>query len=167
MTQPTADRPRFPEGYGLPEDTEGLLSWDAVEPRLVDSPVYWIATVRPDGSPHVVPRWGVWMDDRLWYDGSPETVHARNLAADPRCAVHLEDGTQAVMLEGESAVSGDPGAEIRERLAEAYAKYRDSGYAPGPDGWEGERGQGLFVFTPRKALVWFSFPTDATRFTFS
>jgi hypothetical protein len=166
MPEPVTDRPIFPEGYGIPESTDGMLTWAQVEERLVASPVYWIATVRPDGRPHVVPRWGVWVDGRLWYDGAPTTVNARNLAGEPRCVVHLENGTEAVIVEGESRVAGDPGEEFRGRLAEAFAKYHGSGYSPGPDSWEGERGQGLFAFTPSRAMAWFSFPTDATRFTF-
>ena len=33
--------------------------------------------VRPDGTPHSVPRWGVWLDGRFWYDGAPTTRHTR------------------------------------------------------------------------------------------
>lgn len=166
VTTPTRNRPDLPHGYGLPASTAGMLTWDQVEERLVASPVYWMATVRPDGRPHVVPRWGVWLDGRLWYDGSPKTVNARNLADDPRCVLHLENGTEAVIIEGEAVANGDPGPPFRARLAEAFTKYHDMGYAPGPEGWEGDAGAGLFVFTPHKALAWFSFPGDATRFTF-
>lgn len=166
MTIPTATRPLFPDGYGVPSTTAGMLDWNQIEERLVAAPVYWMATVRSDGRPHVVPRWGVWLDGRLWYDGSPETVNARNLANDGRCVLHLENGTEAVIIEGEAKVNGDPGPEFRARLAEAFAKYHDMGYAPGPEGWEGDNGAGLFVFTPHKALAWFSFPTDCTRFSF-
>ncbi|CAN5519009.1 hypothetical protein BH24ACT7_BH24ACT7_26330 [soil metagenome] len=131
-TTPTRNRPDLPDGYGLPASTAGMLTWDQVEERLAASPVYWMATVRPDGRPHVVPRWGVWLDGCLWYDGSPETVNARNLADDPRCVLHLENGTEAVIIEGEAVVNGDPGPRFRARLAEAFAKYHDMGYAPGP-----------------------------------
>ena len=56
---PERERPTIPDGYGLPSTADGLLSWDAVEQRLRASLHYWLATVRPDGSPHSVPRWGV------------------------------------------------------------------------------------------------------------
>ena len=58
-TTPTRSRPSFPAGYGLPEGDEGMLDWSQVRQRLVASKHYWLATVRPDGRPHVVPRWGV------------------------------------------------------------------------------------------------------------
>ncbi|HEX5616142.1 MAG TPA: pyridoxamine 5'-phosphate oxidase family protein, partial [Acidimicrobiia bacterium] len=70
MTDATRDRPQMPEGYGVPETDNGLLDWATIEARLVASQQYWMATVRPDGRPHVVPRWGVWLDGGLYYDGS-------------------------------------------------------------------------------------------------
>ena len=31
-----------------------------------DIPMCRVATVRPDGGPHVAPRWFVWLDDAIW-----------------------------------------------------------------------------------------------------
>lgn len=157
----------MPEGYGVPEGDEGLVGWSAVEARLVDAPQYWMATTRPDGRPHVVPRWGVWVDGRLWYDGAPTTVHARNLTGNSACTLHLEDGWKAVILDGTAQPASPPGLELGGRLATAFAdKYRDRGYEPQPDAWEGPHAGGLVVFTPTKGLAWFDFPSDVTRFRF-
>ena len=164
---PHPDRPEMPPGYGVPKGDQGLLSWDQVIERLAASTQYWMATTRPDGRPHVVPRWGAWLDGRLWYDGSPETVHARNLAVNPACTLHLEDGWAAVIVEGTSARSNPPGLDLGARIAAAFAeKYGNRGYAPEADAWEGPDAGGLLVFTPIKALAWFDFPKDVTRFTF-
>jgi len=163
---PLAERPTFPAGYGLPSSTEGLLTWSDVEARLVAATSYWLATVRPDGRPHVVPRWGVWLDGRFWYDGAPSTVHARNLTANPACSLNLESGTEAVIVEGSSAPTRAPAETLGARIAAAFVKYHDLGYCPAADAWAGEDGGGLRVLTPHRALAWFSFPTDATRFRF-
>jgi hypothetical protein len=158
----------MPEGYGVPDTTEGLLAWSDVEARLVAALQYWMATTRPDGRPHVVPRWGVWVDGRFWYDGAPTTMHARNLAANPACTLHLEDGRQAVILDGTSRPADAPGVERGARLAAAFRhKYADRGYSPQPDAWEGPGAGGLTMFTPAKALAWFDFPNDVTRFRFT
>jgi hypothetical protein len=158
----------MPEGYGVPDSSDGLLEWSDVEARLIAAPQYWLATTRPDGRPHVVPRWGVWVDGRFWYDGAPTTVHVRNLARNLACTLHLEDGWQAVILDGTSRPADPPGADLGARLAGAYAgKYRDRGYAPEPDAWEGPGAGGLTVFTPTMAVAWFDFPTDVTRFRFA
>ena len=162
------DRPEIPDGYGVPDTEEGVVEWAAVAQRLSEALHYWMATTRPDGRPHVVPRWGVWLDGRFWYDGSPQTVHARNLADNPACVLHLEDGRQAVMVEGTSVAADPPGRETGARLAAEFGrKYAALGYSPEPGSWEGEDAGGLCVFTPRKAIAWFDFPTDVTRFGFS
>jgi nitroimidazol reductase NimA-like FMN-containing flavoprotein (pyridoxamine 5'-phosphate oxidase superfamily) len=165
-TSPRADRPEFPQGYGLPSTTDGLLAWADIEARLVDATTYWLATTRADGRPHVVPRWGVWLDGCFWYDGAATTRHAQNAEVNPACALHLEDGTRAVIVEGETrATRADPDG-LGARLADAFRKYHDHGYSPGADAWAGPDGGGLRVLTPLVALVWVTFPTDATRFRF-
>lgn len=167
-TTPTADRPRMPDGYGVPEHADGLLPWDAVEARLRDSHVYWMATTRPDGRPHVVPRWGVWLDGRLHYDGSPATRHVRNLQANGNCVLHLEDGTRAAIFEGVAGPADPPGPDLGARIsAEMHRKYGAEGYRPPPDAWDGEDAGGLCAFTPHTGLAWHSFPADVTRFHFS
>jgi hypothetical protein len=167
MAQPSIDRPELPDGYGVPEDEHGVLEWSVVEARLEASLHYWLATTRPDGRPHVVPRWGVWIDGRFWYDGSVETVHVRNLHLNPACVLHLEDGKRAVIVEGRSDAAPAPGPLLGERLAtEITAKYGYAGYSPQPDSWEGPDSGGLRVFTPAKAMAWFNFPADVTRFRF-
>ena len=167
MRRPVRDRPKFPDGYGVPKTDQGVLEWSAVEERLEESSNYWMATTRTDGRPHVVPRWGVWMDGLLWYDGATDTVHVQNLAANSACVLHLEDGRRAVMVEGKSEAADPPGLELGCRLAAKFSsKYSELGYAPKPDSWEGTDSGGLRVFTPLKAMAWFDFPTDVTRFRF-
>lgn len=157
----------MPHGYGLPESDEGLLAWADVEARLVASRSYWLTSVRPDGTPHSVPRWGVWVGGRFYYDGAPTTRHARNVSANPACTLTLESGTEVVIVEGRSAAThADPGS-LGAQLAEAFGKYRPD-YAPGSDSWsDPDGGGGLRVIVPRRALAWFAFPRDCTRFTFA
>ena len=167
MNEPTRDRPVVPDGYGLPDSNDGMLDWSVVDDRLRVALHYWMATTRPTGKPHVVPRWGVWLDGQFWYDGSPDTVHVKNLDNDTSCVLHLEDGRQAVIVEGRSESAAPPGLEFGSRLSEAMStKYGDHGYAPGPDSWDGLDSGGLRVFIPVKAMAWFEFPSDMTRFQF-
>ncbi len=161
---PLRDRPVLPDGYGIPTATEGLLTWAEVEQRLIAARHYWLATVRPDGTPHVVPRWGVWLDGRFFYDGAPTTRHARNLVANPACSLNLESGTETVIVEGTSVPTRAPADGLGARLSEAFEKYHDLGYSPGPESWVD--GGGLSVLTPARAIAWFAFPKDCTRFRF-
>jgi len=161
------DRPEIPDGYGLPTTDEGLLDWAVVAAELETASQYWMATTRPDGRPHVVPRWGVWLNNSLWYDGAPTTTHATNLRTNGHCVLHLEDGWRAVIVEGVSGPSESPGLDLGDQIATAIsAKYADKGYSPTADSWEGEDAGGLCRFLPSKAMAWFDFPTDMTRFRF-
>ena len=167
MSRPSRDRPKVPDGYGVPDTDDVVLEWPAVELRLIESSHYWMATTRPDGSPHVVPRWGVWLSGRFWYDGSLDTLHVQNLTANDACVLHLEDGHEAVIVEGRSAAADPPGLDFGGRLsAEFVRKYSKLGYSPSPESWEGADSGGLRVLTPVKAMAWFDFPTDVTRFRF-
>jgi nitroimidazol reductase NimA-like FMN-containing flavoprotein (pyridoxamine 5'-phosphate oxidase superfamily) len=154
-------RPKFPKGYV--DKPVSYLTWDWVAARLTEAKHYWICSVRPDGRPHVVPRWCVFVDGKIYYDGSPETRHAINIGSNAHVTVHLEDGWQAVILEGSSKPAGKPTLALGRKLAQAYKKYTEYGYTPGPHSWD--RG-GLYVFTPRQCIAWSKFNEDPTKFIF-
>ncbi|HEX6147303.1 MAG TPA: pyridoxamine 5'-phosphate oxidase family protein [Acidimicrobiia bacterium] len=161
------DRPIVPDGYGVTEEGP-YLEWADVEDWLTEATEYWLASTRPDGRPHVVPRWGVWLDERFWYDGSPETRHARNLSINPACALHLESGTTVTIVEGASRPSQPIRGTLGERLAAEYSrKYEKLGYAPAADAWSDEHAGGMRVLTPDKAIAWTQFPADMTRYVFT
>ncbi|MGH8937331.1 MAG: pyridoxamine 5'-phosphate oxidase family protein [Acidimicrobiia bacterium] len=163
MSQPTADRPEIPE-YGVPESHEGLVSWEWARKRLELSLIYWMATTRPNGRPHSVPLWGVWLDDHLFFDGGAHTRHLRNLAECPWASVHLESGTEVVILEGRVEPVASPDPQLAARLSASYTdKYREEGYAPEPGAWDEG---GLYRFQPARGWAWRAFPQDATRFHF-
>jgi hypothetical protein len=166
MSVRVTGRPEMPDGYGV-VDTGPMLAWEQVESRLVDSVNYWLSTTRPDGRPHVVPRWGVWLDEKFFYDGSPMTRHARNLTVNPNCALHLEDGTAVTIVEGIATVPGPVTGDLGARLSDEYKrKYAAIGYAPEPDAWSDEGAGGLHVLSPTSAIAWSLFPTDLTRYEF-
>ena len=155
-------RPKFPKGYV--DKPVSFLSWEWVATQLTESKHYWVCSVRPNGRPHVVPRWAVFVDGKIYYDGSPETRHSRNIEINPHITVNLENGVEAIILEGTTRAAPKPSPELGKKLAEAYKrKYKDLGYAPEPDSWDGG---GLFVFTPRQCIAWSKFTEDPTKFIF-
>jgi len=165
MSRPRRDRPDMPPGYGA-DQADRFVEWETIESRLRDSLHYWLATARPDGRPHVVPRWGVWLDGRFWYDGSPETLHVRNLENNPECALHLESGAEVTVIEGQSTRSDPISGELGERLAAEYARKYAPDYTPAPGAWSGDLAGGMRTLRPVKALAWSQFPADLTRYTF-
>ena len=154
-------RPKFPKGYV--DKPVSYLTWDWVAARLTESKHYWVCSVRPNGRPHVVPRWCVFVDGKIYYDGSPETRHAINIGSNPNVTVHLENGWEAVILEGTSNPAGRPSRELGKKLAQAYKKYKEYGYTPKANSWDEG---GLYVFTPRQCIAWSKFNEDPTKFIF-
>lgn len=165
MRKPDVDRPEMPDGYGV-ETASRYVSWEDVVERLRESRHYWLATTRADGRPHVVPRWGVWLDDRFWYDGSPDTLHTRNLEGDPRCVLHLESGSEVTIVEGSSLRSDPISGELGQGLSAEFVRKYGPQYTPGPDAWSDDMAGGMRFLKPDKALAWTDFPRDLTRFTF-
>lgn len=162
MNLPKIIRPTFPPGYV--DKPASFLTWDWVAAQLTDAKHYWLCSVRADGRPHVVPRWGVFLDDKFYYDGSPDTRHAQNIVKNPHVSLHLENGEQAIILDGTSKPAGRPSPELGMKLSKAYRrKYREMGYSPKPDSWD--KG-GLYVFTPRQCIAWSNFTKDPTKFVF-
>jgi hypothetical protein len=159
------DRPELPEGYGV-EDAGPFLSWHEVTGRLADARNYWLATTWPDGRPHVMPRWGAWLDDALRYDGSPETRHVKNLTANQACVLHLESGDEVTIVEGVSTPSDPVVGELGERLSSEIRRKYAPTYSPDPDAWSDETAGGLRILTPTKVIAWSEFPKGLTRFTF-
>ena len=161
MITPKITRPNFPKGYV--DKPVSFLTWEWVAEQLTESKHYWLSSVRPNGRPHVVPRWGVFLDNKFYYDGSPETRHARNIMENPHITLNLESGSEAIILEGTAAPAGKPSPELGRRLAQAYKKYKELGYAPKPDSWDEG---GLYVFTPRQCIAWSNFTQNPTKFVF-
>lgn len=155
-------RPAFPPGYV--EHPKAEVPWEHVARQLSEAQNYWVCSVRPDGRPHCVPRWAVFIDGLIYYDGSPQTRHAQNITRNPHVSLHLESGTQAVILEGTSRPAGKPSAQLAGKLVQTYtAKYAGQGYRPTADQWDEG---GLYVFTPRQCIAWTAFTDDPTKFLF-
>ena len=161
--RPAADRPAMPREYGMPDDLDGLIGWDAVEARLRDANVYWIATSGPTGRPRVRPVDGIWVDGALWVGGSPATRWVRDLLANPQVSVHLDDGWDVAILEGIAERVSGVSNDLAERLAaESNRKYPQ--YGARPADYQGEAGP--FAIRPSVGFAWKTFPKDLTRFRF-
>lgn len=157
---PVASRPGVPEDYGVPAHAEELLPWAYVVERLTESKRYWLSTVTPDGAPHTRPVDGFWLDDRLYFDGSPGSRWRRNLQEDPRACLNLEDGEHAVILHGAvSTVRLDRSLAVR-LIGICNEKY---GLEQSLEEWEGQES---LVFEPSVAFAWRVFYEDATRWRF-
>ncbi len=125
--------------YGHDSKTEAL-DWDWVDKQLRGAGTYWV-TALTNGHPHPRPVWGVWLEDHLYLSiGTPVTVQA--LAVDPTVTVHLESGTEVVIVEG-LAVGARSDAEIVAEYDRKYDwSYEVDNYGP------------LTCVAPETVLAW-------------
>lgn len=120
--EPDSGRPYMP-GYGIEPATAGLLPWSWAVERLTTSHAYWLATTRPDGSPHVMPVWAMWHETALWFSSAGPSRKALNLRSDPRCVLTTDNPREAVILEGVASVVTDR-TTLQTVLDLENAKYR-------------------------------------------
>lgn len=160
---PAANRPEMPASYGIqaPESGSGLLPWSQVDERMATARNYWIGTTRPDGRPHTMPVWGLWLDGVFYFSTGRGSRKERNLTASPHLVVHLESGDDVVILEGVAKEIRD--VALLTRYADAYeAKYQ---VRPDPGDVEGNV---TYVLRPHVVFAWqeSDFPGGATRWRF-
>lgn len=151
----------MPAGYGIaPVASAEMVGWADVCDKVSKSRNYWVATTRPDGRPHVMPVWGVWLDDAVVFSTDPKSRKAQNLAANPEVVVHLESGDDVVILEG--AVEQVRDSDALARFADVY----DEKYGFRIDISNADFG--IYGLRPRAAFAWREqdFPNSATRLRF-
>ncbi len=115
---PKATRPHAP-GYGFPKGSKGLLPWSWAEQHLKKSHNYWIVTVKPDGSPHVMVVWGMWQDGGFLFSTGSQSRKARNLASNAHCVVCTENAAEAVIVEGIAEIAD---VAARRKMIPAYER---------------------------------------------
>ena len=100
----------------IPDDARAVL----------DGPnIAHVATVLPDGGPHVVPTWVATRGDRIVFLTGPGSRKARNLERDPRVALSVADAdspTLMVHVRGHvvERLEGDPAWSIIDTMAQDY-----------------------------------------------
>ncbi|MFF4897235.1 pyridoxamine 5'-phosphate oxidase family protein [Streptomyces sp. NPDC001068] len=122
--------------------------WSEAEKLLTGAELFWLATVRPDGRPHVTPLIAVWHDGALHFSTGGDERKARNLAANPQVVLTTGRNDWArgydLTVEGAAVRVTDDG-RLRELAAAWEAKYGAA--------WHYEVADGCFRHGPGAALV--------------
>jgi hypothetical protein len=133
---------------------------------------FFLATVRPDGRPHVAGVGALWVDGKFYIVSGPGTRKSRNLAERADCAISVNLPDLDLVVEGTATKVTDEGT--LQRLAKLYDSQgwpvtaKDGAFtapysAPsaGPPPWD------LYEFTPATAFgVATAEPHGATRWNF-
>jgi hypothetical protein len=157
--------------YGHPP-----IPWSRAELQLEASggqeTRHYLATVRPDGRPHMAGIGALWVDGKFYFVSGDGTRKSRNLAERADCAISVALPDLDLVVEGTAAIVTD--APTLQRLADEYVAQGwpvtvegDAFTAPysapsaGPPPWN------LYEFTARTAFgVATAEPHGATRWEF-
>ncbi len=80
-----------------------------IDERLRAEPIIWLATVRPDGRPHLVPVWFFWDGETITIYSQPDNRKMRNLQLNPNVSLALntaDEGDDVVIVEGKAELLG-------------------------------------------------------------
>ena len=157
--------------YGHPP-----LPWSRAERQLEvpgdENTTHFLATVRPDGQPHVAGVGALWVDGKFYFTSGAGTRKSRNLAERADCVISVKLPDLDLIVEGTASKVTD--GPTLQRLAERYAAQGwpttveggsltapYSAPSAGPPPWD------LYEFTPRTAFgVATAEPHGATRWRF-
>ena len=125
--------------------------WEDTVRALETGELFWIATVRADGRPHITPLVAVWLDDAVHFCTGADEQKGVNLRTNPHVILmtgcNQWDRGLDVVVEGDAVRVTDD--QQLERLAQAWATKWDGQ-------WQYEPGGGVFRHPdgPGEALVY-------------
>src|SRR3954447_21896106 len=105
-------------------DPDAAATARRVLPMLADERVVWLSTVRPDGTPHLVPTWFLWDGEALLVWSKPNAVKVRNLRANPRLMVAVGDAQadfNVGLIEAQAALAEPATIAIPDAFFAKYA----------------------------------------------
>ena len=113
------------------------LPWSRAEEALAavegEDITHFLATVRPDGRPHVAGVGALWVDGKFYFVSGAGTRKSRNLAKNQHCALSISLPDMDLVVEGTAAIVRDKATLTR--LAERYVV----------GGWPAEVGDGALT----------------------
>jgi hypothetical protein len=135
----------------------------------------WLATIDPDGSPHVTGIGALWVEGAFWFETGERTRKGKNLDRDPRCTLSVATQEFDLVVEGRGHKVTDPTtvaamavqwadqgwpAQVDDTGRALTAEY--SAPSAGPPPWS------VYRLTAHRATALATVePGGATRWTFS
>ena len=103
---------------GTKQRAQIVMSQDEITDFVNSSRTGTLATIGPDGQPHLTAMWYGVVDGEIWLETKAKSQKAVNLTRDPRVSFLLEDGQtydtlRGVSFEGVAEIVDDPGAIFR------------------------------------------------------
>ena len=116
---------------GSNQRSQIVMTAEEVDAFVRASRTATMATIGPDGRPHLVAMWFAVIDGEIWFETKAKSQKAVNLRRDPRITVMVEDGLtydtlRGVSIEGEAEIVDDAeslwrvGVDVWERYTGPY-----------------------------------------------
>jgi PPOX class probable F420-dependent enzyme len=103
---------------GKNERAKIVMTDDEIAEFIVRSRTATLATLLPDGRPHLVAMWYGVVDGVIWFETKAKSQKAVNLRRDPTVTVMIEDGQtyntlRGVSIDGHAEIVDDPETILR------------------------------------------------------
>lgn len=123
---------------GTKQRSQIVMTPEEITDFVVSSRTGTLATVGPDGHPHLVAMWYGVLDGEIWLETKVKSQKAVNLLRDPRFTFLIEDGDtydtlRGVSFEGRAEIIDDPetcfrvGVSVWERYTGPYSEDMKAG----------------------------------------
>jgi nitroimidazol reductase NimA-like FMN-containing flavoprotein (pyridoxamine 5'-phosphate oxidase superfamily) len=163
------DNPRIDIDPRYSDDGAKPTSWEHTDAILETAQLFWIATVRDDGRPHLVPLVAVWLDGMIHFSSGPEEQKTFNLRQQRDVAL-LTGSNQwyeglDVVVEGPAERVTEP--DRLERIATAWdTKWNGfwGSHTVTEEGFRGPSGGTAWVYAVRPTKI-FAFGRGAAGFS--
>jgi PPOX class probable F420-dependent enzyme len=94
---------------------ESSLAVTRIQRFLCEEPIVWLSTVRPDGTPHIVPVWFWWDGTSLLVFSKPTAQKVRNLQAGSAVMLGIGDADEDFdigLFQGRAEILETPTADL-------------------------------------------------------
>ena len=103
---------------GVNQRAQISMSADEIAEFVERSRTATLATVGPNGTPHLVAMWYAVLDGEVWFETKVKSQKVVNLRRNDRVTCLIEDGLtydvlRGVSIEGRAVISDDPGEVLR------------------------------------------------------
>lgn len=103
---------------GINQRAKIVMADDEITEFIDRSRTATMATVLPNGRPHLVAMWYAVLDGEIWFETKAKSQKAVNLRRDPTITVMIEDGhtydtLRGVSIDGTAEIVDDPETNLR------------------------------------------------------
>lgn len=103
---------------GINQRSKIVMSDEEIAEFIDHSRTATMATVLPNGRPHLVAMWYAVLDGEIWFETKAKSQKAVNLRRDPTITVMIEDGhtydtLRGVSIDGTAEIIDDPATNMR------------------------------------------------------